>query len=92
MRKPQQQLELVDRAPVDHDVTAYDRAHLVTYMRLLDAEAAKADWREVAHLVLAIDPSQDETRARLRYDTHLSRARWLSEQGYRDLLVIGKRT
>lgn len=55
-------------------------------MRLLDAEKARADWREVARLVLGIDPVGQEARARRAYETHLARARWLGAHGYRDLL------
>jgi hypothetical protein len=29
-------------------LTGYDQEHLVTYLRLLDADAEGADWREVA--------------------------------------------
>lgn len=86
MRTPQPAPEIADIAPVDKELTAYDRAHLVTYMRLLDAEKAGADWREVARLVLGIDPAMEEERARRAHDTHLARARWLGAHGYRDLL------
>ena len=30
-------------------------SHLVTYLRLLDADAEGADWREVAKIVLNVD-------------------------------------
>jgi hypothetical protein len=33
-------------------------------MRLLDAEADNADWREVARIVLQIDPALEPDRAR----------------------------
>lgn len=89
MRKPQPEPEIADAAPVDDVLTPYDRAHLVTYMRLLDAEKAGADWREVARIVLGIDADVDENRARRAYDTHLARAKWLGAQGYRDLLKGG---
>ena len=36
-------------------LTPYDRT-AVTYARLIDAEADNADWREVARIVLQIDP------------------------------------
>jgi hypothetical protein len=67
-------------------VTDYDRAHIVTYLRLLDAAAEGAAWEEVARIVLQIDPFAEPDRARRAFDTHLARARWLSEQGYRGLL------
>ena len=60
----------------------YDVEHAVTYMRLLDADADEADWREVARIVLHIDSDREPDRARLAFETHLERA-W---HGYRQLL------
>jgi hypothetical protein len=37
-----------DVAPADGHLTGYDQEHLVTYLRLLDADAEGADWQEVA--------------------------------------------
>jgi len=37
---------------------------LVTYLRLLDADAEGADWREVTRVVLHLDPEQESDRAR----------------------------
>lgn len=77
---------IADTAPSDPHVTAYDHAHIATYLRLLDAAAEGAAWDEVCHIVLGIDPTVAQHRARQTYDSHLARARWLSESGYRDLL------
>jgi hypothetical protein len=33
-------------------LTGYDEQHLVTYLRLLDADAEGAEWEEVAKIVL----------------------------------------
>jgi hypothetical protein len=62
---------------------------LVTYWRLLDAEADGADWREVARIVLQIDPDREPSQARNAFDSHLARARWMADHGYRDLLRGG---
>jgi hypothetical protein len=70
-------------------LTTYDEQHLVTYWRLLDAEAAGADWKEVARIVLHIDPDREQVRARNAFDSHLARARWMADHGYRDLLRGG---
>ena len=43
--------------PPDPALTPYDREH--AYMRLLDADAEGADWREVAQIVLHIDPERE---------------------------------
>jgi hypothetical protein len=45
-------------------LTVYDEEHLITYLRLLDTDAQGADWREVARLVLHIDPDYESDRAR----------------------------
>ena len=74
-------------APPDGDVlTAYDRAHFVTYLRLLDADAMGVDWKETAHSVLSLNLAADVDAARRVYDAHLTRARWMTRAGYRQLL------
>lgn len=73
-------------APSEPELTDYDRAHVVTYLRLLDAEAAGASWEEVARLLLGVDPGKARDEARLRYETHADRARWMASQGYLQLL------
>jgi hypothetical protein len=59
--------------------------HLMTW-RMLDADAEGADWREVARVVLHLDPEGECDRVRKTFDSHLSRARWLTERGYHHLL------
>lgn len=70
-------------------VTAYDKRHFVTYLRLLEAAKCQADWREVALILFGIDPEAEPDRARTVHDSHLARARWMTEAGYRDLLEQG---
>ncbi len=86
MRKPQRNSAISDHAPTGSMLTDYDHQHLVTYMRLLDADAEGANWREVSRIVLKIDPKQEPERARSAYDSHLARAKWMTEHGYRHLL------
>jgi hypothetical protein len=43
----------------------------------------------VAKLVLHIDPQHEPDRARRAFDTHLARAKWMTEHGYRHLLRGG---
>ena len=89
MSPPPLDPDVADLAP-DHPVlTAYDEQHVVTYLRLLDAEAARADWREVARVVLHIDPERYPDRARGAFDSHLARARWMTNHGYAHLLRGG---
>jgi hypothetical protein len=75
-----------DRAPADARLTAYDERHLVTYLRILDAAEENADWREVVGVVFGLDAAIEADRARLVHDSHLARARWMTEQGYKHLL------
>jgi hypothetical protein len=77
---------LQDRAPDAATVTDYDRRNAVVYLRLLDAEAAGADWREVAEIVLGVDPKSDGERAEIMHRSHLDRAHWMRDAGYKDLL------
>jgi len=75
-----------DRPPDGARVTSYDERHLVTYIRLLDAEAEGADWREVVSVIFGIDPEREPERARIVHDSHLARARWMTQTGFRHLL------
>ena len=77
---------VADAPPASEHLTDYDRAHLKTYLRLLDAAAEDADWREVATIVLGLDPCADPQRARRVHAAHLERAKWITQTGYRDLL------
>ncbi|WP_082190637.1 DNA -binding domain-containing protein [Bradyrhizobium pachyrhizi] len=86
---PADQLGVADEPPSGSELTAYDEAHVVTYWRMLDAAAEGADWREVSRIVLCIDPAREPDRARQAYDSHLARARWIANTGYRQLLRSG---
>ena len=77
---------IAETAPTAATMTDYDRTHMTTYLRLLDAASENAPWEEVARVVFNLDPAQAPDRVRRIHDTHLERARWLTEQGYRDLL------
>ncbi|MDU1693063.1 MAG: DUF2285 domain-containing protein, partial [Bradyrhizobium sp.] len=45
--------------------------------------------REVAQVVLHINPELEPDRAKRAFDTHLTRAKWMTEHGYRHLLRGG---
>jgi hypothetical protein len=81
--------DVADLAPSGPVLTAYDEEHAITYMRMLDADAEAADWREVSRIVLHIDPEREPDRARRAFDSHLARAKWASRDGYRQLLRGG---
>jgi len=89
MQKPPPNPDVADEAPVSNEVTLYDEEHIITCLRLLDANAEGADWKEVARIVLHIDPDREPGRARRAWETHLARAQWMSETGYRHLLRGG---
>ena len=78
--------DFLDEPPKSEHLTDYDRAHVVTYLRLLDAETDAAHWREVVRVVFGLDPDKQPERAMRVHETHLARARWMTENGYRDLL------
>jgi len=87
MQSPPLDPPAADAAPTGEALTPYDEQHLVTYLRLLDAAAENADWCEVARVVLHIDPAAEPDRARRAWESHLARARWMTEHGYRNLLA-----
>ena len=79
--------DVADDVPWSDDITAYDEAHFITYIRLLDAQAEQADWRAVARIVLHRDPTAEPDRTRRCWEKHLKRAKWMTESGYRRLLA-----
>ena len=81
--------KITDNAPSADTLTAYDKDHLVTYLRLLDADAEGADWAEVARIVLDMDPEKEPERARAAWESHLQRAKWMTTHGYNDLVRAG---
>lgn len=78
---------IADEAPWSDGLTDYDHAHLTLYARLLDAHADGAPEDEVVRVVLAIDPAKEPDRAKRCLSSHMRRAQWLREQGYRHLLA-----
>jgi hypothetical protein len=89
MKKPPLDPNVADLAPADPAITTYDEEHIITYLRLLDADAEGADWHDVSRIVLHIDPDRELDRARRAFDSHLARAKWMTEVGYRHLLRGG---
>ncbi|MFG1425938.1 DUF2285 domain-containing protein [Roseixanthobacter glucoisosaccharinicivorans] len=78
-------LTFQDCPPLTERVNAYDERHLATYVRLLMAEEEGADWREVVLVLFGLDPTREPDRAKAVHDSHLARARWMTETGYRHL-------
>lgn len=86
MSKRKADTELLDEVPWSDGLTDYDRKHFVVYLRLLDACTAGASDAEMSRIVLGIDPTKEPERAKFMLDSHLRRARWMTEHGYRHLL------
>jgi hypothetical protein len=82
----QSQIAVASAPPSSDTLTEYDRAHLVTYLKLLDAASMKVDWKIVARNVLSLDPETDLDAALRVYAAHLARARWMTRVGFRHLL------
>jgi hypothetical protein len=89
MERPLLDPPISDVAPDDAVLTAYDEQHLITYIRLLDAESDGADWQDVAKIVLHIDAAREPGRAWRAWETHLARAHWMTRSGYQHLLRGG---
>ena len=68
-------------------ITPYDRDHMITYLRTLDAHAEGTAWEEVARIILHIDPEHEPDRAKRAYESHLARAKWMTEKGYGHLVA-----
>jgi len=89
MKPPPLDPDVADLAPSGPALTVYDEEHAITYIRMLDADRDGADWREVSRIVLHIDPEREPDRARRAFDSHLARAKWMTQVGYRHLLRGG---
>ena len=64
MQKPPLDPDVADTAPSNSVLTVYDQEHIIAYLRLLDADAQGADWRDVAPKALHLDPEHEPDRAR----------------------------
>ena len=74
---------IADQAEWSEVITLYDRQHFLTYARLLSAEQDEVDWRKGVREILLRDPDQDPRLARICWESHLERARWITTEGVR---------
>ena len=79
-------LPVADLVPWDDKITPYDKAHFSRYLRLLDAVDAGANSDDMCRTILDRDPVADSASAKKTLESHLARARWMYEQGYKDML------
>lgn len=77
---------ILDDVPWSEDITDYDRDHFVTYVRLLDAMEVGASQDEICRVLFGIYSAKEPERAKRAFLSHLRRARWMTEHGYRRLL------
>ncbi|MFG1433341.1 DUF2285 domain-containing protein [Xanthobacter sp. V2C-8] len=84
--------QFLDEPPSSQALTPYDREHMVLYLRLLDSVRDGADWREAVQILFGLDPANDPARCQHIHETHLARARWMTEQGYRELVRESQRS
>jgi hypothetical protein len=82
---------LLECPPNIDGITSYDEQHFVTYIRLLDADAEGADWREAVQIIFALDPDQNPQSSKRIHENHLARAKWMTTNGYKHLLDMQKR-
>jgi hypothetical protein len=74
-------------APTKSDhLTDCDRAHLPTYLFLLDWSAGGGDWRKATEQLFSEEIATNHSRAKKVYEAHLARAKWMTQTGYRLLL------
>lgn len=85
----QDELPITEEAPAATTVTDYDERHVALYLRLLDADRDGASAADMARVIFEIEPIKEPQRAQRVVQSHLARARWMTEHGYLDLL--GKR-
>lgn len=78
--------DFLDQPPSGTALTDYDRAHAKLYVRLLDADAEGADWQEVVETLFGLSAKAEPERALHVYATHLARAKWMTENGFRQIL------
>lgn len=84
-------MTFLDEPPSSQGLTTYDRDHMVLYLRLLDSSRDGADWREAVQILFGLNPTDDPKRCRHIHDSHLARARWMTEHGYRELVRESQR-
>ncbi len=80
------QAPVVAPVPWAEALTPYDEAHLGTYLRLLDAAKDGASDEAMCRQILNIPADTAEANSSEILESHLKRARWMCEMGYKDLL------
>jgi hypothetical protein len=74
-------MAILDTTAPTGGATHYDRSHLMIYAELLDADRRGITWEDGAFGILGIDAIADPEAARLCWESHLERARWIVGEG-----------
>jgi len=72
--------------PESEIVTAYDRRCFKLYIILLDADAAGVEWLDTYKGIFENYEENNKSRAYRHYHAHLKRAKWMTANGYLQLL------
>ena len=89
MLRPRLDAPIADEPPNSEQLTEYDALHVIHYIILIDAERDQVAWQDVAREALLIDPAREPARARHAYETHLARAKWMANSGWKEMLQAG---
>lgn len=73
-------------APTVEIVTEYDRCHLLTYARLLDADRNGMQHYEAPEEILDIPPTCDPDMWLDCFLSHVDRAQWIVAQGISEIV------
>ena len=71
----------LERVMPDGQITEYDRAHFLTYARILDAVRFGQAWQDATREILGIDVTGDEVSAYRIWGAHIDRAEWIVGDG-----------
>ena len=66
MKRPPLDPDVADLAPTESVLTVYDEEHIITYLRLLDADADGADWKKSRGSCCISIPSVNRTAREAR--------------------------
>lgn len=69
-------------------ITPYDRAHFLTYARLIDDLAHGVSWQHSAIAILGLDLLRHVAAARTCWEAHVARAHWVINEGVEALTPV----
>jgi hypothetical protein len=78
MPNPPLDPDVADEAPQGDVLTPYDEEHLMTYLRLLDGRGSGSKWPLLCCTLIPRESPNGRA-----WESHLARAKWMTEHGYR---------